>query len=333
MQEVRGSSPLSPTTSSASVIPAMLKLELNGRSIEAGPGTTLSALLAASPDLLRQAVAAKLNGRVIDFLTPVQESGRIELLPLTSPEGLAVLRHSTSHLMASAVVNLFPEAKLAIGPAIEDGFYYDFEVGRAFQPEDLERIEAAMHTIAKENHSFIRGEMPREEALRQFRAKGERFKVELIEGIPDPTVSTYTHASFTDLCRGPHVPRTSLLRDFKLLTVAGAYWRGDSSRPMLQRIYGTAFASKADLEKHLHRLEEAKRRDHRRIGAQLDLYSVHEEAGGGLIFWHPHGAAMRRVIEDFWKTEHLRRGYTLVNTPHDIGEPLRPHIEQLRETA
>ena len=294
-----------------------IRLDIDSRSLEGDDGATLGQLMRAQyPEGFERGVAAKLNGRVVDFHTPIHESGRVDLLSLDSPEGLQVLRHSTAHLMASAVVKLFPEAKLAIGPAIEDGFYYDFQVDRPFQPEDLEKIEKLMHEIAEENHPFVRGEMKRTDAIREFREKHDTFKLELAEGIPDDTVSTYTHSFFTDLCRGPHVPRTRVLKSFKLLSVAGAYWRGDSNRPMLQRIYGTAFASKDRLKEHLARIEEAKKRDHRKLGHDLDLFSVHEEAGGGLIFWHPHGAAMRRVIEDFWKDEHLRRGYQLVNTPH-----------------
>ena len=294
-----------------------IRLDIDSRSLEGDDGATLGQLMRAQyPEGFERGVAAKLNGRVVDFHTPIHESGRVDLLSLDSPEGLQVLRHSTAHLMASAVVKLFPEAKLAIGPAIEEGFYYDFQVDRPFQPEDLEKIEKLMHEIAEENHPFVRGEMKRTDAIREFREKHDTFKLELAEGIPDDTVSTYTHSFFTDLCRGPHVPRTRVLKSFKLLSVAGAYWRGDSNRPMLQRIYGTAFASKDRLKEHLARIEEAKKRDHRKLGHDLDLFSVHEEAGGGLIFWHPHGAAMRRVIEDFWKDEHLRRGYQLVNTPH-----------------
>jgi threonyl-tRNA synthetase len=295
----------------------MIQLEVDGRRLEAEPGSTLGQIFHEQyQDAFRLGVAAKLNGRVVDFHTPVHESGHLELIPVDSKEGLAVLRHSTAHLMASAVMKLFPGTKLAIGPAIDEGFYYDFQAERPFQPEDLEKIEASMHEIAEENHMFQRGELGRDEALRKFQSEGETFKVELIEGLPDPKLSTYTHSFFTDLCRGPHVPRTKMLKHFKLLSVAGAYWRGDSNRPMLQRIYGTAFPSKDRLKEHLTRLEEAKLRDHRKVGAALDLFSVQEEAGGGLIFWHPRGAAMRRVIEDFWKTEHLRRGYTIVNTPH-----------------
>jgi threonyl-tRNA synthetase len=313
----------------------MIDLEVDSRHLTADPGTTLGALFHEKyPEAFRLGVAARLNGRIVDFHTPIRESGRVELIPVGTPAGLAVLRHSTAHLMASAVLKLFPGAKLAIGPAIEEGFYYDFQVDRPFQPEDLERIEEWMHTIADENHQFVRGEMKREDALRQFEQEGETFKLELVQGIPDPTVSTYTHSFFTDLCRGPHVPRTKMLRHFKLLSVAGAYWRGDSSRPMLQRIYGTAFPTKEALKEHLERLEDAKRRDHRRIGAALDLYSVNEDAGGGLIFWHPHGAAMRSVIEDFWRAEHARRGYRLVYTPHIAQVDLwqrSGHTEHYRE--
>ncbi len=294
-----------------------VKLEIDGRSLEAPEGTTIGAILRSQyPDGLGRGVAARLNGKIVDFHTPIRESGTLQLLSLDTPEGLQVLRHSTAHLMASAVLKLFPNAKFAIGPAIDDGFYYDFQVDRPFQPEDLAKIEQWMRTIAEEDHPFVRAEMNRSEAMLQYKDKGEPFKVELLEGIPDDTVSTYTHSFFTDLCRGPHVPRTRVIKSFKLLSVAGAYWRGDSTRPMLQRIYGTAFPSKERLREHLARLEEAKKRDHRKLGQELDLYSVHEEAGGGLIFWHPNGAAMRRVIEDFWKEEHVRRGYQLVNTPH-----------------
>jgi threonyl-tRNA synthetase len=294
-----------------------VKLEIDGRSLEAPEGTTIGAMFGSQyPEGFGRGIAAKLNGRVVDFHTPIRESGRLELLPIHSPEGVQVLRHSTAHLMASAVLKLFPNAKLAIGPAIDEGFYYDFQVDRPFQPEDLAQIEEWMKKIAEEDHPFVRAEMSRSEAMLQYKDKDEPFKVELLEGIKDDTVSTYTHSFFTDLCRGPHVPRTRVLKSFKLLSVAGAYWRGDSTRPMLQRIYGTAFPSKELLKQHLTRLEEAKKRDHRKLGQELDLYSIHEEAGGGLIFWHPHGSAMRRVIEDFWKDEHARRGYQLVNTPH-----------------
>jgi threonyl-tRNA synthetase len=295
----------------------MITLDIGGQRLEAEEGSTLGEVFKRSyPEGFKAGVAAKLNGRVVDFHTPVRESGSLQFVSVDSPEGLAVLRHSTAHLMASAVQKIFPDAKFAIGPAIEDGFYYDFEVSRPISVEDLAAIEKLMAEIAKEDHRFIRGELNRDEAIRRFQELGEKYKVEIVQDLPDPTVSTYTHSFFTDLCRGPHVPKTKMLKHFKLTSVAGAYWRGDSNRPMLQRIYGTAFPTQDELEGHLRRIEEAKLRDHRRVGAALDLYSVQEQAGGGLIFWHPHGAAIRRVVEDFWKAEHLRRGYTLVYTPH-----------------
>jgi threonyl-tRNA synthetase len=295
----------------------MITLDIAGQHLEAEEGSTLGEVFKRSyPEGFKSGVAAKLNGRVVDFHTPIRESGALEFISVDTPEGLAVLRHSTAHLMASAVMKIFPEVKFAIGPAIEDGFYYDFEVSRPISAEDLAAVEKLMHEIAKEDHRFIRGELKRDEAIERFRKLGEKFKVEIIEDLPDPTVSTYTHSFFTDLCRGPHVPKTKILRNFKLTSVAGAYWRGDSNRPMLQRIYGTAFPTQEALDEHLKRIEDAKLRDHRRVGAALDLYSVHDEAGGGLIFWHPHGAAIRRTVEDFWKEEHLRRGYKLVYTPH-----------------
>jgi threonyl-tRNA synthetase len=295
----------------------MITLDIGGQRLEAEEGSTLGEVFKRSyPEGFKAGVAAKLNGRVVDFHTPVRESGSLQFVSVDSPEGLAVLRHSTAHLMASAVQKIFPDAKFAIGPAIEDGLYYDFEVSRPISVEDLAAIEKLMAEIAKEDHRFIRGELNRDEAIRRFQELGEKYKVEIVQDLPDPTVSTYTHSFFTDLCRGPHVPKTKMLKHFKLTSVAGAYWRGDSNRPMLQRIYGTAFPTQDELEGHLRRIEEAKLRDHRRVGAALDLYSVQEQAGGGLIFWHPHGAAIRRVVEDFWKAEHLRRGYTLVYTPH-----------------
>ncbi len=295
----------------------MMTLDIAGQRLEAEEGATLGEVFKRSyPQGFKEGVAARLNGRVVDFHTPLRESGTLEFVTVDTPDGLAVLRHSTAHLMASAVMKIFPEAKFAIGPAIDDGFYYDFEVSRPISVEDLAAVEKLMREIAKEDHRFVRGELERNEAIAHFKELGEKFKVEIIEDLPDPTVSTYTHSFFTDLCRGPHVPKTKMLKHFKLTSVAGAYWRGDSSRQMLQRIYGTAFPTKEQLAEHLERIEQAKLRDHRRLGQSLDLFSIHEEAGGGLIFWHPNGTAIRRTVEDFWKEEHLRRGYTMVMTPH-----------------
>lgn len=233
---------------------------------------------------------------------------------------LETYRHSASHVLAHAVKRLFPETKLAIGPAIADGFYYDFDREASFTPEDLERIEEEMHRIVKENLAFVRQEVPKEEAVRLFREMGEVYKLELLEEIGDDTVTLYRDGEFVDLCRGPHIQSTGQLKAFKLTGLAGAYWRGDEKRKMLQRIYGTAFFSQEELEEHLARLEEAQRRDHRRLGRELDLYSVHEDIGAGLILWHPKGAVVRSTIEDFWRAEHARRGYQLVYTPHIASE-------------
>ena len=225
------------------------------------------------------------------------------------------IRHSAAHVMADAVRRIFPDAKLAIGPPTEDGFYYDFLVGEPFTDQDLAKIEKRMKKIIARNAPFELNEYPRDKALELH--ADEPLKLEIIADIPeDETITTYKHGDFEDLCAGPHVESTGKIPAFKLLTVAGAYWRGDEKRPMLQRIYGTAFESQPALDDHLHRLEEAKRRDHRVLGRQLDLFSVHEEIGPGLIIWHPKGSRVRGIVEDFWKAEHYKRGYDLVYTPH-----------------
>jgi len=261
-------------------------------------------------------VAARFNGRLLDLEAPLFEGGDLDAVSVLSPEGLDILRHSTAHLMASAVRELFPETKIAIGPAIDSGFYYDFDRPEPFKPEDLGRIEKKMKEVRSRNPSFDRVVLSREEARALFREAGEAYKLEILDGIPDDSVSLYKLGAFTDLCRGPHVPGTSWLRAFKLLSVAGAYWKGDERRPMLQRIYGTAFPTKEGLQEHLHLLEEAKKRDHRKLGKELDLFSIPEDVGPGLVCWHPRGARVRTVIEDFWRKEHDRNGYELLYTPH-----------------
>lgn len=225
-----------------------------------------------------------------------------------------IMRHSAAHIMAQAVQSLFPEAKFGIGPAIEDGFYYDFELPRTLTLEDLPLIEAKMKKIIDADVPFIKEEISKEAARKLF--AGQPYKLELIEELPDATVTIYRQGSFTDLCRGPHVASTGQVKAFKLTRVAGAYWRGDETRPMLQRIYGVAFESQAELEDYLARQAEALKRDHRKLGKELDLFSIHEEIGPGLICWHPKGALIRQTIEDFWKAEHAKRGYQLVYTPH-----------------
>ncbi len=224
------------------------------------------------------------------------------------------MRHSAAHVMAEAVQSFFPGAKFGIGPAIEDGFYYDFELPRALVPEDLTAIEAKMREIIAANFPFIREELSKAKALKLF--SEQPYKLELIEELPGKTVTIYRQGSFVDLCRGPHVNSTNEVKAFKLTSIAGAYWRGDERRPMLQRIYGVAFDTQAELEDYLTRLAEAAKRDHRKLGKELDLFSLHDEAGPGLVHWHPKGALVRQIIEDFWKAEHRKRGYEIVYTPH-----------------
>ncbi len=265
-----------------------------------------------------KAVAIKVNGELLD-VDSVEEhldAGSVEALTFDSPEGKEVYRHSTSHIMAHAVKNLHPEAKLAIGPATEEGFYYDFDLEEPLKPEDLDAIENEMARIIKRNVPFKRKAMKREEAIEFFRKAGEVYKVELLEEIEDETVSLYEEGGFVDLCRGPHLPSTGRVTAFKLLSVAGAYWRGDENRKMLQRIYGTSFADKEDLDAYLDFLEQVKKRDHRRLGKELDLFSMNDDIGAGLILWHPNGALIRTIIEDFWRDEHLKAGYQILYTPH-----------------
>ncbi|HWT78785.1 MAG TPA: threonine--tRNA ligase, partial [Candidatus Methylomirabilis sp.] len=284
------------------------------------------------------AVAAAWNGQTLDFMTPVPSDVCLTLIQPDSVEGLRVLRHSMAHLMAAAVQALFPEAKFAIGPAIDDGFYYDMELPRPLVPEDLPVIEAKMRELAAQRFPYERREMSLADALAWARAHTQDYKVEILETIrqygssrlPSPevqeltgeaesgstSVSFYQTGTFLDLCRGPHVPDTSWLTAFRLTHIAGAYWRGDERRPMLQRIYGTAFTTQEALNRYLFQLEEARRRDHRRLGKELDLFSVADEVGGGLILWHPKGGLIRKLIEDFWRDEHLRQGYDLVYSPH-----------------
>ena len=242
--------------------------------------------------------------------------GKKKEVDLSSKEGLEILRHSASHVMAEAVSQLYPDAKFAIGPAIETGFYYDFDIPKKLTPEDLEKIEKKMQEIVKKDLPFERLEMSKQDALDILEKEGEKYKQELVMEIPDGTVSFYRQGGFTDLCRGPHLPSTSYIKAFKLLSLAGAYWRGDENREMLQRIYGTAFSNKKELDEYLHKLEEAEKRDHRKLGKELDLFSIHEEAGAGFIYYHPKGAMLRMVIEDFLKKEHIKRGYQLVTIPH-----------------
>ncbi len=320
----------------------------DGREVPGAAGQPIRAILDdAGISWQGKVLAAQVAGRTVGLEAPAPAGARVPLISPDSPEGLQVLRHSTAHLMAAAVQQLFREAQFAIGPAIEDGFYYDMELPRALSPEDLPAIEAKMRELGARKLPYVRRTVSLDEALAMMRAAGQRFKVEILEeirrqgafgqprgekpsgkigalgedlsGEVDPgaaTVSLYQTGPFLDLCRGPHVPDTSALTTFKLTHMAGAYWRGDERNPMLQRLYGTAFATAEALEQYLQRLEEAKRRDHRRLGRELDLFSVDEEVGGGLILWHPKGGILRNTIEDFWRAEHLAHGYHLVFSPH-----------------
>ncbi len=266
------------------------------------------------------AVAAKVNGEPRDIYSTItgqlDASAVIEPVTLDSAEGKEIYRHSASHIMAHAVRDLFPEVKLAIGPAIEDGFYYDFDRETPFSAEDLEKIEKRMQEIIKKSSPFIRKAMSKADAAMFFKEKGEDYKTELINDIADEEVTLYDEDGFVDLCRGPHLARTGKVKAFKLLSVAGAYWRGDEKNKMLQRIYGTACATKDELKAYLEFLEEIKKRDHRKLGRELDLFSMNDEIGSGLILWHPNGALIRKTIEDFWRNEHLKADYKLLFTPH-----------------
>lgn len=271
-----------------------------------------------SSRLGKEALAAKYNGTVVELWRPLESDGTLEILRFDDPDGAEVFRHSTAHLMAQALKRKYPKIKLGIGPPIENGFYYDVDLDESISPEDFAAIEAEMAKIVDEDHKITREELSREKALKFFGDGNEDFKIELINDLPEgETISAYSQGEFTDLCRGPHVTSTKKLgKNFKLLSVAGSYWRGDEKNKMLQRIYATSFPKKSQLEEHLHRLEEAKRRDHRKLGKELDLFSVQESIGSGLILWHPKGSRIRRVMEDYWVAEHYKHGYEIVHTPH-----------------
>ncbi len=285
-------------------------------------------------NLAKAAVAAEVNGNLVDLSYPLEEDAEVNLITSEMEEGLRILRHGTSHVMAQAVKELFPEALITIGPSIEDGFYYDFDYPTGFSPEDLERITLRMQEIIDKDLKFQREVLPRGEAIKLFEEKGEKYKVELIKEIPDNEVSLYRQGDFIDLCQGPHLPSTGRIKSFKLLSIAGAYWRGSEDNPMLQRIYGTAFPTRDQLDEHLKKLDEVKKRDHRRLGRELDLFSIQEEVGPGLVLWHPKGARIRTVIEQFWQEEHYRAGYEMVFSPHiarlDLWET-SGHLDFYRE--
>lgn len=275
------------------------------------------------PGLAKSALAGKIDSHLVDSDYTLEEDTALTIITERDPEGLDIIRHSCAHLLAQAVKQLYPEAQVTIGPVVGEGFYYDFSYPRGFTPADLGAIETRMQELAQEAIPVHRQVRPREEAIALFRNMGEEYKAEIIEAIPpEEEISLYRQGEFLDLCRGPHVPSTAKLKAFKLTKLAGAYWRGDANNEMLQRIYGTAWPDRKALKAYLHRLEEAEKRDHRRIGAELDLFSIQEGAGGGLVFWHPMGARIRQVIEDFWRERHVAAGYEMLYTPHIAHEDL-----------
>jgi threonyl-tRNA synthetase len=293
----------------------------DGSSIELPDGATgADAAAAIGPRLAKAAVAVRVDGEMRDLTAALTEGATLEVVTMSSEEGRHVLRHSAAHVMAQAVLDLFPGSTFAIGPPIEDGFYYDFDIGRAFTPDDLEAISVRMDEIVAADQPFTREAMDKASALEVF--ADHPYKREIIESVDEDEgaggdeVTVYRNLDFVDLCRGPHLPSTGRLPAFALLRTAGAYWRGDEHRPQLQRIYGTAWESKKALDDYLHRLEEARRRDHRRLGVELDLYSFPSELGSGLAVWHPKGALVRTIMEDYSRRTHLANGYDIVASPH-----------------
>jgi threonyl-tRNA synthetase len=290
----------------------------DGAKREVPSGTTPAEIARQiSTGLAKEALVARVNGELWDLSRPLDHSTSLAILTPKDPEAIQVLRHSAAHLMAAAVIELFPDVKLGIGPPIDNGFFYEFLRPEPFTPEDLERIEKKMRELAAKDVPNERKLVPKPEALKLYRESKQEFKCELVEEKAiEPMVSFYTTGKFIDFCRGPHIPSTGRIRAFKLTNVAGAYWKGQEGNPQMQRIYAVCFYTQAELDEYMHKLEEAKRRDHRKLGLELDLFSIQEEAGPGLIFWHPKGGLIRRLVEDWLRDELLRRGYDLVFTPH-----------------
>jgi threonyl-tRNA synthetase len=302
----------------------MVRITLkDGSSKEYRKGITVGEVASdISKGLARAAVAGQLDGQTVDLMQPICEDASLNILTFEDIEGKKAFWHTSSHIMAQAVKRLFPNIKLAIGPSIDNGFYYDFDTERPFTPEDLEAIEREMEKIIKEDLGLERFELPREEAISFVAEKDESYKVELIEDLPeDSVISFYKQGEFVDLCAGPHVPSTGKVKAFKLLSLAGAYWRGDENNKMLQRIYGISYPKKSQLDEYLKRLEEAKKRDHRRLGRELDLFSILEE-GPGFPFFHPKGMVLRNILESFWRSEHTKRGYEEIRTPIILNRDL-----------
>ena len=314
----------------------MFKVVLkDGANREYPAGTTLARVAAdLGPRLGREALIAAVDGMLVDLSYPLTHDAGVQFFTFEDEAGRQAFRHSTAHVLAQAVQRLFPDTKLAIGPSITDGFYYDFDPPQPFTAEDLEKIQQAMEAIVRADLPFKRVELKRQEAIRLFHNAGETYKVELINDLPaEVVISCYSQGEFTDLCAGPHVPSTGRLKALKLISVAGAYWRGDERNKMLQRIYGTSFPKKSQLDEHLFRIEEAKRRDHRRLGTELELFSIQEE-GPGFPFFHPKGMVLRNELEQFWREEHRKKGYQEIRTPVILNRSLweqSGHWEHYRE--
>jgi threonyl-tRNA synthetase len=296
-----------------------IQITLPDGAVREVPRGTTAAQIAhqISPRLAKEALVARADDQLVDLSRPLEQDTKVAILTPKDADAVQVFRHSASHLLAAAVLELYPDVKLGIGPPTETGFFYEFVRPEPFTPEDLEKIEAKMRELAAKDIPNERKLMPKPDALELYRNNKQQFKCELVEEkATDPMVSFYTTGNFVDFCRGPHIPSTGRIKAFKLMSVAGAYWKGQEGNPQMQRIYGACFVEQKDLDEYLHKLEEAKRRDHRRIGAELDLFSIQDEAGPGLIFWHPKGGVIRRTMEDWLRTELTKRGYELVFTPH-----------------
>ena len=294
----------------------MPKVEIGEKIFECPVRTKIVELISQIPELQNRVLAVRSNGQMLDLSSEIIQDLQLVPVLFDSPEGKSIFWHSSSHLMAQAVKRLFPDAKLGIGPAIDEGFYYDFDVNQPFSDQDLQSIESKMKELVSADIPVLHKFLNKEETVSLFKKIDEDYKLEILTEIPDEKVSLYQQDDFVDLCLGPHIPRTGMIRAFKLLSVAGAYWKGDEHNKMLQRIYGISFPTQQELDDYLTKVEEAKRRDHRKLGPALELISIQEEAGAGLVFWHPRGATLRQVIEDYWREIHIKNGYQLVITPH-----------------
>ncbi|HSV27058.1 MAG TPA: threonine--tRNA ligase [Sedimentisphaerales bacterium] len=299
----------------------MVNVKLPDGSLKEVPGGSSAADVAASigPGLAKAAIAARINGGLVDLAARVTDGCEISIITTKDADALEVMRHTAAHIMAQAICAIWPQTKLVYGPTVNDGFFYDIDLDTPIKPEDFEKIESRMAEVVKADAPIIRHEMSRQEAMQ--RVAGDPYKRDNIARAEGDTISFYSHGNdFEDLCRGPHLPSTGRLGAFKIMSVAGAYWHGDASQKMLQRVYGTAWPTKKELDEYLFRLEEAKRRDHRILGRQLDLFSIQDDIGPGLILWHPKGSLIRHMIESFWREEHLKRGYSIIYSPHIATE-------------